>query len=118
MTPRRRRAPAGPARTFARGLGVLRWLLIAGAAVFILAAPGPGTRAVREGWAVIPTLVLPAVAPILFMVLLLDALMSSVFAFDRRGAERVRYRRMALLQLALAVALVIAWYPFFRSILR
>ncbi len=117
MTPRRRRTPAGSVGAFVRGLGMLRWLLIAGAVAMILAAPEAGTQAVRHGWAVIPTLVLPAVAPILFMVLLLDALMSSVFAFDRRGAERARYRRMALLQLALALALVVAWYPFLRALL-
>jgi uncharacterized membrane protein len=105
-----------PLLDFLAALGPLRIALVIAALALIAAAPDPGTRAVFHGFGVITTVIVPATAPILFMVLLLDALMSAVFMQDKQGAERARYRHIAFLNLALAAALVIAWYPFFRSI--
>ncbi|MDH5181841.1 MAG: hypothetical protein OEY07_19435, partial [Gammaproteobacteria bacterium] len=56
---------------FLFGLGPLRWMLYSAVLVTTLFRPAPGSESVYEGWAVFPTLLFPALAPILFMLLLL-----------------------------------------------
>jgi hypothetical protein len=102
--------------THFRKLGVMRWFLFAASLALILAVPAPGTRAVLHGPAVFPTVIVPALAPILFMVVLLDALMSAVFMADKTGEERTRMKLSLVLHLLLAGLMVIAWYPYFRAL--
>lgn len=111
------KAPRNRTRTLLAALGPLRILLVIAAVVWMLAVPDPGTRAVFHGVGAITTVVVPAIAPILLMVVLLDLTMSTVFMVDKRGRERTRYRNIALLHAVLAAGMVIAWYPFFRSIM-
>jgi len=83
----------------------------------LFAAPSPGTRPDYHGWGMIPTLIAPTLAPIVFMVLLLDAMMSAVFMVDKRGTERARLKFIVFLHLLLAATLMIVWYPYFRAIM-
>jgi hypothetical protein len=102
---------------FLARLGVLRILLLLATLALLFSAPVPGTRPIFHGWGMIPTLIMPTLAPLVFMVLLLDAMMSAVFMADTHGAERARRRRVAILQLSLAAALAVAWYPYFRAVM-
>ncbi|HYA38133.1 MAG TPA: hypothetical protein VEI74_07705 [Candidatus Methylomirabilis sp.] len=98
-------------------LGTLRLMLALTALVMLFGAPAPGTRPDYHGWGMIPTLIVPTLAPIVFMVLLLDAMMSAVFMVDKRGAARARLKYIVFLHLLLAATLMVVWYPYFRAIM-
>ncbi len=99
-------------------LGTLRWALFLFTLFLIVFAPVAGAKAGASGWSVFSTIVMPALVPLFFMVLLLDALMSAVFLKGtRRTAQRPRYRLSLAFNLVLVVALVIAWYPFLSKAL-
>lgn len=99
-------------------LGALRWALFLFTLFMILFAPPAGARAGAGGWSVFSTIVMPALMPLLFMVLLLDALMSAVFLKGTHlPAQRPRYRLSLAFNLVLLVALVVAWYPFLAKAL-
>ena len=98
-------------------LGTLRIVLALTVVVMLFASPAPGTHPVYHGWGMIPTLIVPTLAPIVFMVLLLDAMMSAVFMVDKRGAERARLKYIVFLHLLLAATLIAVWYPYFRAIM-
>jgi hypothetical protein len=96
---------------------VLRSALALTAIAFLFLAPDPGTRAVYHGMGVLATVVMPALAPIVLAVLMLDTMMSLVFASDRRGVARRHLQLTAALEAALVLGLAIAWFPFFRALL-
>ena len=115
------RAPAktkGQTHNLFQQMGVLRVVLASGAIVDILVAPNPGTAVIYSGWAVLTTLVAPVLAPILLQVLLLDALMGRVLMSSNEGAERARYRRIMIVDLVVAGALVLGWAPYFIALGR
>ena len=99
-----------------RQMGVLRVVLVGLAILDMLASPRPGTAAVYSGWEVVPTLILPVLAPILLQVLLLDALMGRVMMSSAKGVERARYRRIVTVNLVFSVALVLWWLPYFLKL--
>src|SRR5205085_7750756 len=75
---------------WAQALGPLRLALLAFALVVLALMPAPGVKAAFAGWAMIPTVVLPVLAPLVFLGLLLDALMSSVFLIDAVSLRRAQ----------------------------
>jgi hypothetical protein len=97
-------------------MGVLRVALVALVILDILASPRPGTLAVYSGWEMVPTLILPVLAPILLQVLLLDALMGRVMMSSAAGAERSRYRRIVTVDLVFVIVLVLGWMPYFLKL--
>lgn len=103
----------GSAGRLWRDLGMLRLALIALVLVDIAIAPAPGTVAVYSGWTMVPTLIAPVMAPILFQVLLLDALMARVMLGSASGAKRLRYRRVVITNLVVALLLLLRWLPYF-----
>ena len=72
--------------------GVLRSLLALAGVLLIVFAISPGVVPVYSGWPFVPTVLVPVLAPLILMLLLLDALMSRVLMSDMRGAERDRRR--------------------------
>lgn len=102
--------------TLFKSLGFLRLSLLALAVLNIALRPEPGAAVVHTGTEVIPTLIAPASAPILLMVILFDALMSKVRASDAQGEEETDFTRIMLIELAMAVILVIAWFPYFIAL--
>lgn len=121
--PRHRRAGA-PRRqqpsivaVWLNSLGALRIGLLTLAVLVMVMAPKPGTPVVLEGGQMLSTLIAPALAPIVFMVLMLDALMGRVLMGDARGAERTRYRRIVATNLAAGILLFLWWTPYFVRLL-
>ena len=113
---RARARPPAPSQNLLRQLGVLRVALIALTILNILFAPHPGTSAVYSGWEMVPTLIVPVLAPILLQVLLLDALMGRVLMSSAKGVERLRYRRIVIVNLVFSIALVLWWLPYFLKL--
>lgn len=101
---------------WARRLGPLRLTLLAAAALVIVFAPAPGTKAVYQGWALARTVLLPVLAPLVVMLLLLDALMARVFLSEAEGEARLRLRAAVWINLVAALAVVLYWLPYFIAL--
>lgn len=94
-------------------LGPLRVLLVFTGLVTLVVRPPAGTPTSLEGWDFVYTVLIPVVAPIIFVLLLLDALMTRVFmTASEPGEPRQRLRTILATNLVVAAALLIAWTPF------
>lgn len=69
-----------------------------------------------SGWLMVPTLIVPAMVPILFFVIWLDVLMSWVFRIDAEGAEKARLGRVMIIDIVLVSVLTLSWIGFFISL--
>ena len=105
-------------RHWLRDLGVMRVFLVLLVVIEIVAAPRPGTPPVYAGAEIWRTVMAPTFAPIVFMVVMLDALMGRVMLGSARGAERERYRRIVTVNLVAGTALFLWWVPYFVAIAR
>jgi len=114
--PRRKTKPV--ASHWLGDLGVMRVALLVLAASVMILSPKPGTPVVLEGTGVLSTLIAPSLAPIVFMVLMLDALMGRVLMTDTSGAKRMHYRRIVATNLAAGILLFLWWTPYFAHLLR
>jgi len=101
---------------YLKTFGALRVLLITAALVLAMLAPKPGTEAARNGWEVIPTLIAPAMVPLVFMGLLFDFMMCRVRMSDEQ--VRAKFRYISYVELATALVLLLIWLPFFLAIGR
>jgi hypothetical protein len=98
--------------------GALR-IMLALLTLFVSAsAPFAGDHAIREGWAVVPTIIIPATVPIVFFVIWLDVLMASVFRADAVGdeARRQRFANIVKLDVVLVSVMTLSWLPYFYSV--
>jgi hypothetical protein len=101
---------------FLKRIGALRAMLAALTLAVVAFAPFAQGEVSYSGWAMVPTLIVPAISPIVFFVLLLDLLMARVFMGSTDEAGRRRYRTVAWMDVALVVLLVLAWVPFFMTL--
>lgn len=96
--------------------GVLRLMLatlvlvLAGLSLY---APGPIEY---EGWKVIPTLIAPVIAPIVFMGVLLDLLMARVWMIEAEPPVRRRLNLVTILDLVLLAILLFSWWDYFLKL--
>ena len=97
-------------------LGLLRICLLGLGIVDTLLGPEPGTYAVTEGLEVIPTLIAPAAAPIIMMVILFDVLMSKIRASDAGGEESKKFKRIMWTELLVVAFMAAGWLPYFLTI--
>ena len=102
--------------TLLKSLGFLRLALIGLALINILLRPAPETAVARSGIEIIPTLIAPAAAPILLMVILFEALMSKIRASDATGEESRKFSRIMWVEIATAAIMAIAWLPYFIAL--
>ena len=96
--------------------GVLRSLLAIAAVLLIVFATSPNVAPVYSGWPFIPSLLVPVLAPLILMLLLLDALMGRVLMSDMRGDERARRRDAVIVNLLLAAGLLLRWVPYYLAL--
>ena len=103
------------ARLFCRllHLGLLRIKLYALAVVVIIFTPLPGTVADYQWPGIVVTVVMPALAPLVFMVVLFDAVMSKVVA---SGTHSPRAQRIFLTGLILASIILLRWLPYLLAL--
>jgi hypothetical protein len=96
-------------------LGALRVLLLA---TVVLCMPlALWADAEPVGWGVLSAYIAPAVAVLLVFVLLLDALMSRVFAIDKTPEELPLSRLHIRADLLGVLAILLSWGPFYYSLL-
>lgn len=97
-------------------MGPLRLMLAVGVLALLVLRPAPGTPPAYAGWEMLPTLIAPALVPLFFMVLLLDAIMGTVWLASY-PAERRRHRTVIGVSLGMALLLVLWWWPFFGALM-
>jgi len=95
----------------------LRVVLLFCALLTIILQPKLGTPASYSGWEMVQTLLMPALAPLFFMVILLDVLMATLWRTQSVGDEYLRYKRIQFADLAVVILLLIAWIPYFIVLL-
>ncbi|MCG6886486.1 MAG: hypothetical protein LJE74_04700 [Proteobacteria bacterium] len=105
-------------RTVLRKLRPLRVVLLLGAIITIFLRPEIGTPVAYEGWGIVSSLLAPVLAPLFFMVLMLDALMSRVWMSEAEGAERDRLQLVVRIDMTIGVLLLIAWLPLFIALTK
>jgi hypothetical protein len=66
----------------------------------------------------VTTVIVPALVPIFFFVILLDILMSALFLSSSTGEQRARYCVVIRIELALWALLTLAWTPLFLQVLN
>lgn len=101
---------------YIKTFGLLRMALLTLVLVDMLLRPEPGNPANLEGFGVITDLIAPVLVPILFMLLLLDAIMTGVYMSSMQGEQRVRYRVVLLTNLSLAILFIWYWIPYFKAL--
>jgi hypothetical protein len=94
----------------------LRAALILGAIIVILGKPEAGTPVAYSGWEMVSTLLIPVLAPLIFMLLMLDALMSRVWMSEAEGKERKRLRLVVRVDVIVGLLLLVYWLPFFIAL--
>jgi len=101
---------------FIKHLGILRIALLTTAILLGLFATEPGTAAARSGWEMLPTLIVPAMMPLVFMLLLFDIMMCRI----RMSEDDVRekFANISYIEIAVALFLLLMWLPFFLAIGR
>ncbi len=104
-------------------LGVLRFGLLALVVIDILLHAGlvlllalADTEIAYTGWQALPALIAPVMAPILFVVLLFDIVMSSVHSADNPGKAGERHRRIRRIDVGFVALLLLYWLPFFFNL--
>jgi hypothetical protein len=112
----RRVPPRHPVVERLAELGVLRLVLLGLALTCLVLMPPAGAAVGYSGWPLVTTVLVPVLAPLVFMVLLLDALMSAVFLADQRGPARARYARILAVDLVAAGLLLVFWLPFYLAL--
>lgn len=96
-------------------LGVMRVMLLAAALLNAVSMVWVDTSLEPVGWDLLRSAVLPALAPLIFMVLMLDFLMCRVLKADAEVTieRRDRLVFVSRLNLLVAVILLLSWLPVF-----
>ena len=103
---------------FIRHLGALRFGLVLLTIAVSILVPAPRAPTVLVWPDIVPTLITPAIAPLVLMLLLLDTLMARVQYSSVDETARQRLRQIIWLNIVLAVALATRWSPFFMALGR
>lgn len=102
-------------RGLLKDLGAMRAMLLA--LVIICMPLALWADAEPVGWGVMSAYIAPALAVLLVFVLLLDALMSRVFAIDMNEEERPLARLRIRADLLGVLAIFLSWGPFYYGLL-
>ena len=95
------------------GLLVLALLNILPPLIETLLPVAPSTDG-HSFWSVLTSVITPAMAPLLMVVLLFDYLMSRMRAADATGSERASYVTIGRIELALLGITLLFWVPYFN----
>ena len=99
-------------------IGPLRFMLQSLAFVFIILSQFVGARAVYSGWEMLPTLIVPALIPIIFFGMLLELLMSTVFMIDAEEPEKkARFKTIIKIDIIVVAGILLFWVPTFMQLL-
>ncbi len=96
--------------------GILRILLIMLAIVLMVLRFWADAEVSYGDWNMIPTLIAPALVPIVFMGLWLDVIMCFVFKSDKTGAARKKYKIAIATDVTTVLTMLLVWLTFFTNL--
>lgn len=99
--------------------GIMRIGLLLVSLLCIIFRPGTDPDTELSGLGLITGTIIPVIAPMVFMVLLLDFIMARIFLSDAKvnNPELVtRFQRISWVNLIMAAAIFLSWLPFFLSL--
>tara|TARA_R110002072_G_scaffold59158_4_gene150728 strand:- start:88 stop:432 length:345 start_codon:yes stop_codon:yes gene_type:complete len=98
--------------------GVLRILLQSSALILIAVLPFAEPKWNPVGWDILPGAVIPAVAPIIFILLMLDVMMCAVWKADTQDQQEAARLSFAIkTHLIVGVVLMLFWFNSFSTAL-
>ena len=100
-----------------QAFGFLRISLLVFVLIDALARPLPGTTPDYESSHAMAIMMVAALAPILFMLLLLDAIMTTVYMTSMPVERKPAYRLILIVNLVVAIVFLLYWLPYFRALL-
>jgi hypothetical protein len=103
-------------KKYLQELRLLRIVMIIFTLALAVLSRFAGDEVFYSGWKIIPTLIAPAVAPIMFFVIWLDVLMSWVFSIDAAQGEKSRFGRIIITDVVLVIVLTVSWFGYFSSL--
>lgn len=80
----------------------------------LLVADSPGERGL---WNILASVIAPVMAPLLTVVLLFEYIMSRVRAADAEGELRAHFTRIGRIELAVMLATLAFWIPYFIELM-
>ena len=103
-------------QNFIRNIGTLRAMLYSAALVVIIFSPAVGVQVDTEWPGILTTVVVPALAPIIFMVILFDLVMTRVVSKGGDGDHPACSPSIFWLGLGLALVVLLRWLPYLLSL--
>ena len=97
-------------------IGLLRAMLYATALLVIIFLPAPGIQADLKWPGVLTTVAVPALAPIIFMVILFDLVMSRVVNKGSDDEHPMLSPKFLWLGFGLALIILLRWLPYLFSL--
>ena len=95
-------------------IGLLRLMLYVAGLLVIIFLPQPGAQTSVEWPAILTTVVVPALAPMLFMVILFDLVVSKVV---NKGKDNpIPPAKFFWVGLAIALVILLKWLPYLLSL--
>lgn len=98
------------------GLGLLRAMLYAAGLLVVIFSPSPGMQVDLEWPAVLTTVVVPALAPIIFMVILFDLVMLRIIARGVHDDSPPPAPYFLWVGAGLAFVILLKWLPYLLSL--
>ncbi len=102
---------------FARYIGPLRTMLFLLVLILAVSAFFSMGEMQRSGIMMFPTLIAPAITPLLWFVIPLDMTMCAIMRSGKSSRARQRYLNVIWCDALAIVLLVITWYPFYSRLL-
>ena len=97
-----------------RQIGLLRLMLYTAGVIVIILLPEPGSQTSAEWPMILTTVVVPALAPMIFMVILFDLVVSRVV---NKGKDNpIPPANFFWVGLAIAVIILLRWLPYLLSL--
>jgi len=89
------------------------------AIIFIFLSLFVGSKAAYSGWEMIPTLIVPALIPIIFFGMLLELMMSTIFMVDAEEAEKTaRFKTIVIVDVIIVAGILLFWVPALMRLLK
>lgn len=98
-------------------MGFLRNLLHILAVAFILVLPFSEPKRILEGWDLFFGGIVPATAPLIFVVMMFDVMMCQIMKGDGPEENRARFTRIVRVHLGLGFVLICLWLYSFEAVL-
>jgi len=94
-------------------IGPMRMVLVSLAVLSLIFKAKLGTPVSYDGWAMIETVFIPVMSPLITMVLLLDSLIASIWISQSEGQEKKRYKLIVAINLTTVIVMLSIWIPYF-----